>query len=132
MITWLFWVDVWEFPVSVENRSIWRSTTSKILVESSKKSDDAERALTETEAEKQLRWHHERWDYRDPSRYTFIPDQVMPLNNQEIPQWDPPERDYETWERTRPDYYDDYYETTRSDQPPWADEFPWQDMNYGL
>lgn len=41
------------------------------------------------------------------------------------PEFDPPERDYETWERTRPDYYDD----PDSQGHP---EYPWQDMNYGL
>lgn len=108
MITWLFWVDSWEFPTS---KSMLKVPNQPIAVDAVSVLDISKKSSFEgeSEAEKQLRWHKERWDYRDPSRYVFIPDQMMPLDNPRIPDWDPPERDYETWEQDRPGYYEDQY-----------------------
>ena len=123
MIRWLLKIDPWGFPIS-ERKSSVSETGSK-----------ADSVTTETlhieptESEKQRALHEKWWDYRDPSRFEKHWDQLMPLNNPNRPEMDPPERVYETWPQERPDFYED---RLYDQNPPWEDEIPWQDMNYGL
>jgi len=117
MIRWSLIIDEWNFPISI--RGSQRSLRTSLEIEKPpslpkttpepdwRKPPSRPPYMPGPEDMEQL-----RYVYTDTEDYEawYMANQGKPG----FPDWDPPERKYETWERTRPDYYeepreDDYY-----------------------
>lgn len=105
MIIWDLIVDPWEFPISKKQLRANQQNRAIATIFATPESAKETVLVGETEAEKQRRWHHERWVWPSGDET----DQPFPRDYPLPPDFDPPERDYETWERTRPDWHDDFY-----------------------